>query len=838
MSYSSSVQGVGLLLSLSNSILPGCTDTTAFNYNPAATLNDNSCIAVVNGCTEPTANNYSASANVDSSFCTWAGCTDPTAFNYNSVIVANASIYGTTATNDGTCVAIVNGCTDPLAFNYNSSANTNDGSCIAVVLGCTNSAAFNYNALANTDNGSCIAVVNGCTDPSASNYNALANIDNGSCVWLGCTDPTASNYNPLAITDDGSCIACVYGCTDPNATNYNTTATCDDGSCIPYTYGCMDPSADNYNSTVMIDDNSCVWLGCTDPTASNYGWGPGNANIWTSTQYVQTDDGSCTYTTCSGTAPITGNYVTTTTNGATISWDNMNTGLCTVDWYQIRYKVSGALVWTPLPSTTTNSQNISSLIPDTTYEYGMKIKYVGSASAVAWFYNPSGQFTTSSCPPGQIELYGQCVPAIYGCTDPTACNSNSFANVDDGTCTYPAVNADCFGCLSSYTLVNGACVSIVYGCTDSTQFNYSASANVDDGSCVPIIMGCTNPTATNYDASANANTDDGSCTYQAVVVGCIDQNACNYNAAANTGDQTVYCVYPIPNATITIGGTDPNYGQTGPAYFNVGSPTNNTAKFVKHTVDLTGWPLTSLSQHDMGLSFVWDGPAGQMGSHFIGSGDAIEIQLLQQTNPDFYLPTSPFALWSLIHSKTYNNPNFTSFGDELGVRNYGGTTTNFPYPWTTSSSPQQNSVSNYDFPVYFNSTVKHNYKVEILQRHNINGIQWFGGYYNTSTVNCGGKYIFEIQDLPCSSMDPNLVIYGCTNIGACNYNMHATCDDGSCYYTTQSYYDCANGCAQCNIPGSGCTQALPNCTDQGFGSLFPMTYNSQSQCFAFCGGTL
>jgi hypothetical protein len=84
----------------------------------------------------------SASANVDSSFCTWAGCTDPTAFNYNSVIVANASTYGTTATNDGSCIAVVNGCTDPLAFNYNSSANTNDGSCIAVVLGCTNPASL------------------------------------------------------------------------------------------------------------------------------------------------------------------------------------------------------------------------------------------------------------------------------------------------------------------------------------------------------------------------------------------------------------------------------------------------------------------------------------------------------------------------------------------------------------------------------------------------------------------------------------------------------------------------------------------------------------------------
>jgi hypothetical protein len=43
------------------------------------------------------------------------------------------------------------------------------------------------------------------------------------------------------------------------------------------------------------------------------------------------------------------------------------------------------------------------------------------------------------------------------------------------------------------------------------------------------------------------------------------------------------CVYPIPNAYITVGGTDPNYGATGPAYFNTGSPIANTAKFVKHS---------------------------------------------------------------------------------------------------------------------------------------------------------------------------------------------------------------------------------------------------------------
>jgi hypothetical protein len=798
MSYSSSVQGVGLLLSLGGSILPGCTDPAAFNYNPAATLNDNSCIAVVLGCTEPTAFNYDAIANVDSSFCAWAGCIDPLAFNYNSVIVANANTYGTTATNDGTCIAIVNGCTDPLAFNYNSSANTNDGSCIAVVNGCTNPSASNYNALANIDDGSCIAVVNGCVDVTACNYDALANTDDGSCTYASANANCAGNCLTGYTSVGGVCVAIVTGCTDPVSFNYNPIANIDDSSCIAVVLGCTDTTANNYDST------------------------------------ANTDDGSCTYTTCSGTAPITGNYATTNTNDATISWDNMNTGLCTVDWYQIRYKVSGASVWTNLPITTTNSQNIPNLIPATTYQYGMKIKYVGSASAVAWFYNPNGQFTTSSCPSGTIELYGQCVPAIYGCTNPYACNSNGFANVDDGSCTYPAANADCFGCLSGYTLVNGACVSIVYGCTDSTQFGYSALANVDDGSCTPIVLGCINPAATNYNTAAN--TDNGSCTFPQVVVGCMDSTACNYNAAATTtGFYTnkTLCVYPIPNATITIGGTDANYGPTGPAYFNTGSPTANTAKFVKHIVNPTGWPLTSVQQHDMGLSFRWGEPGADMSSSFLiwyqSTVEKITVKLLKQFDP-----TDAASSWDDVYTEDYNIPDWSNLDNQIGKRNYGGNTNTAPYSYPESFGPgQQNSFSNYNFAVYYNAHVKNKYRVEITQAHmnpTSSVLETWGGYSGIQSpvgnVNCGGRFEFEIQDLPCSSMDPNLVIYGCTDPSACNETPGATCDDGSCYYGTVGGWDCqnsgppffTNSCASVNV----CTNSQP------------ATYATFADCMAGC----
>ena len=248
---------------------PGCTDPQYLEYYTqgfVADYNDGSCdVKAVWGCTDSTAFNYDTTANLDNGGCIEVvlGCMNELAFNYNE-----------NANTPDTCIAVVEGCTSPIALNYDSLANTDDGSCIGVVYGCMDPDAFNYNPSANVDDNSCVPVIYGCTDATMYNYNSLANIDNGNCIPFvyGCTDSIMFNYDPTANTDNGSCIPYVYGCTDPSMLNYNSEANTEDFSCVAYIYGCMDSTALNFDPLANTDNGSCIEIvmGCMDPNAYSY----------------------------------------------------------------------------------------------------------------------------------------------------------------------------------------------------------------------------------------------------------------------------------------------------------------------------------------------------------------------------------------------------------------------------------------------------------------------------------------------------------------------------------------------------------------------------------------
>ena len=153
-----------------------------------------------------------------------------------------------------------------------------------------------------------------------------------------------------------------------------------------------------------------------------------------------------------------------------------------------------------------------------------------------------------------------------GCTDPTACNFDPAATDDDGSCEF----VSCAGCTdptacnfdATATIDDGSCEFVsCAGCTDNTACNFDPAATIDDNatcvfpgdpcddgdpgtandevqldcSCAGtlIIFGCTDPTACNFDATAN--NDDGSCEFVSCA-GCTDPTACNFDGTATIDD--------------------------------------------------------------------------------------------------------------------------------------------------------------------------------------------------------------------------------------------------------------------------------------------------------------
>ena len=234
----------------------GCMDSLAVNYIDSVNTDDGSCYYLP-GCNNSSYLEYYTQgfvADYNNGDCQteaiW-GCTDSTAFNYD--IIANID--------NGGCIPVILGCMESLAFNFNPLANTPD-TCVPLIYGCTDPTMFNFSVIANTDDGGCEPYVFGCTDSTMFNYNPLANSDNNSCIPFisGCTDPSMLNYNPSANTEDFSCIAYIYGCMDSTALNFDPFANTDNNSCVEVVMGCMDPNAYNYESIANVNDSvSCLY---------------------------------------------------------------------------------------------------------------------------------------------------------------------------------------------------------------------------------------------------------------------------------------------------------------------------------------------------------------------------------------------------------------------------------------------------------------------------------------------------------------------------------------------------------------------------------------------------
>jgi hypothetical protein len=270
--------------------------------------------------------------------------------------------------------------------------------------------------------------------------------------------------------------------------------------CVPYipTPGCTNSFADNYNSLADTEDGSCVF--------------------------------SCNYI----------NFeILTDCWGGEVSWDLVDDATATV---------IASVAGNTLASSTLH--NWEYCLPDGCYtltindSFGDGLSGIASGCAIDGDYSVveyGGNVLVQMATPnyGSQVIHNFCFAGNEGCTDTSACNYDSTAVTDDGSCQYLDACGVCGGS------------GTVAGCTDNSACNYNAAANCDNGSCQYLdacgvcggsgtVAGCTDNSACNYNAAANC--DNGSCQYldacgvcggSGTVAGCTDNSACNYNAAAN-----------------------------------------------------------------------------------------------------------------------------------------------------------------------------------------------------------------------------------------------------------------------------------------------------------------
>lgn len=152
---------------------------------------------------------------------------------------------------------------------------------------------------------------------------------------------------------------------------------------------------------------------------------------------------------------------------------------------------------------------------------------------------------------GRLDENCECV--VKGCTDPKACNFNSEATKDDGTCLFPIVTCDDGNPKTTNDRFDEECKCIgdLLGCTDAQACNYNPEADIDDNSCIKPGMLCS-------DGNRNTVNDriDLACNCVGKLLGCTDTLACNYDSEAVINNFT--CEYPeIGNITFDTEGTFP-----------------------------------------------------------------------------------------------------------------------------------------------------------------------------------------------------------------------------------------------------------------------------------------
>ena len=523
----------------------GCTDPTALNYNPLATLDDGSCEYELECWIQEDFDSYSngsllAVQSLD--ITTWTGAEggdeDAPATNVNFFSAPNSmQIEQNLEIGGATDILIPISASDgTVSTSWMMDVAQGFGAYFNIQMTTVPAEGWAYEFFFNADGTYTITNMDGAVEIGAGTYPA---------GWFSVETIVDLNDNTSVILLNGAPVANMPWFTDLGGVNFY--AFSGDGNFGLYhiddfaycesteVLGCTDPAATNYNSAATIDVGSCTYNGnCVINSINIYPNGCGENGIQ-NMEYTFDFAGDCIVQEICIADAVNGDFC------ADLSENNLGDGDV---WGWVNFGAAGD------------------------YDF----YYTLSDGTVS----PTGTLTLESCTPNE------------GCTNPYALNYDSTADTDDESCVYDDTICDCAGTVHSIGVLvwvgdgfaddsayeweeqlvdfdcsdwafdcgdingdsgsdpynvcdgsfplnmppNNGCVGDILGCTDPTAINYDASATLDDGSCEYDVLGCTDPSAINYDPDATI--DDGSCDYD--VMGCTLIDACNYNPLATIND--------------------------------------------------------------------------------------------------------------------------------------------------------------------------------------------------------------------------------------------------------------------------------------------------------------
>ena len=770
------------------------------------------------------------------------GCTDPTAYNFDP----------TATIDNGSCELDTYGCTNPDADNYDSEANTDNGSCI--VSGCTNEEADNYNENANNEDGSCI--ISGCTDPDACNFNSAATDYNGSCSYpdagydcagdclndinsdeicdafqVGCTDLEACNYDSNALFDDGSC-GDIY-----STGNLGDLIYIPDGSGVSYQ---STVNIQAFDSEATLDDDDfeeiCIeiehsYLGdlqleLESPSGSSvmlHSYGSGGGSTWLGNPIdndLTENSGDC-WEYCWSTEPEFSTFGNSL--GNTIIAPNgdpsMAPGSYTPEGDFSDFQGSSANgVWT---LTITDNFSIDNGficawgLDIRNNSHCNEIPLIGCNDPNACNYQDNSFVDNSNCEYLTSYLYEQAygngIPLFDASGNPIMeyqlisspelnCNENcyEYSLDENGTPLYNEVGEHIMQYVQNST---DDCSDVILGCTNSNACNYIENATVNDGSCEYAsietyyhehINGAGNQVHPNSFGAVPVYNPDGtpSVVFSSLpdpsvqcqeipIYGCTDNASCNYNPNATIEDGS--CINPeiyyncdetcindsdgdgVCNELEIIGCTDPSAFNYNPNASDYG-----TCLYEDSSCEQSQWFLP------------FDGVTGTNMTLLLQESFVSSMNL--QSDNAYIIAASESGL--LVGSTFVNNvqTSIVIWGDDSFTTEIDGATDG-----------------------------------QLINLYLIDGNQLYD-------INVSFNYITNNLDVFSDEVSPVLVCIaenlGCTDNASCNYNSDATIEDGSCI-NPAAYYNCDETCIN-DIDSDGICDELevPGCTD-----LSALNYN-------------